>query len=320
LRDQTASFKNELLRLPVVKNVSVSDFLPVANTKRNDNTFWKEGHLREDRGISTQHWMVDENYIPTLGMKLIAGRNFSKDMHTDSAATIINKAMADKLDYANPIGQMVTNGGVHLTIIGVVDNFYFESIKQQVNPLLMVPGNSNSIISVKVNAADMKQALASIDKVWKDFLPNQTMRYDFLDQSYAAMYADVARMQYIFTGFAILAIIVACLGLFALAAFMAEQRSKEISIRKVLGASVANLFALLTGNFIKLICISLIIAIPLSWILMHKWLQDYAYRINITWNLFAIAGITVILIALLTICFQAIKAAVANPVDSLRSE
>jgi putative ABC transport system permease protein len=320
LRDQTASFKNELLRLPVVKNVSVSDFLPVADTKRNDNTFWKEGHLMEDRGISTQHWVVDENYIPTLGMKLIAGRNFSKDMHTDSAATIINKAMADKLGYANPIGKMVTNGGEHLTVIGVIDNFYFESIKQQVNPLLMVPGNSNSIISVKVNAADMKQAFASINKVWKDFLPNQTMRYNFLDQSYAAMYADVQRMQYIFTGFAILAIIVACLGLFALAAFMAEQRTKEIGIRKVLGASVSNLFALLTGNFIKLIFISLVIAIPLGWLLMNKWLQDYVYRIHITWSIFAIAGIAVLLIALITICSQAIKAAIANPVKSLRTE
>ena len=156
LRDQTASFKNELLRLPVVKNVSISDFLPIANTKRNSNSFWKEGGQNDENSIQTQHWVVDENYIPTLGMKLIAGRNFSKDFHTDSAATIINKAMADKLGYANPIGQMVTNGGAHLTIIGVVDNFYFESIKQQVNPLLMVLGNSNSIISVKVNAADMK--------------------------------------------------------------------------------------------------------------------------------------------------------------------
>jgi putative ABC transport system permease protein len=320
LHDQTASFKNELLRLPVVKNVSVSDFLPVADTKRNDNTFWKEGHLREDRGISTQQWVVDENYIPTLGMKLIAGRNFSKDFHTDSAVTIINKAMADKLGYANPIGKIVTNGGEHLTIIGVVDNFYFESIKQQVNPLLMVLGNSNSIISVKVNAADMKSALASIDKVWKDFLPNQTMRYNFLDQSYAAIYADVARMQYIFTGFAILAIIVACLGLFALAAFMAEQRTKEIGIRKVLGASVSNLFALLTGNFMKLIFISLVIAIPLGWLLMNEWLQDYVYRIKITWDIFFIAGIAVLFIALITICWQAIKAAVANPVKSLRTE
>ena len=215
---------------------------------------------------------------------------------------------------------MITNGGEHLTIIGEVDNFYYESVKQQVNPLIMVLGNSNSIISVKVNAADMKTALASISGVWKKFLPNQTMRYNFLDQSYASMYADVQRMQYIFTGFAILAIIIACLGLFALAAFMAGRRSKEVSIRKVLGASVANVFALLTRNFLKLILISLLIAVPAGWFLMQKWLQDYTYRISITWDVFAISGVVVLMIALITICWQAIRAAVANPVKSLRSE
>ena len=317
LRDQTASFKNELLRLPVVKNASVSDFLPVDGTKRNGNSFHEEG--KDEQNIQTQHWVVDENYIPTLGMKLINGRNFSKDIHTDSAATIINKSMADKLGYKNPVGKIITNGGEHLTIIGIVNNFYFENIKQQVKPLCMVLGNSNSIISIKVNAVNMKEVLSSIQKVWKDFQPNQTIRYDFLDQRYATMYADVARMQYIFTGFAILAIIIACLGLFALAAFMAEQRSKEISVRKILGASISNLFALLTGSFIKLVCISLIIAIPLGWLLMNKWLQDYAYRIKITWDVFAIAGFAVLLIALITICFQSVKAALANPVKSLRN-
>ncbi len=320
LRDQTSSFKNELLRLPVVKNMSVSDFLPVDGTKRNSNRFYDENKQQTDNGIQSQHWVVDENYIPTLGMKLNAGRNFSKDFHTDSASTVINKSLADKLGYKNPIGKMITNGGEHLTIIGVVDNFYYESIKQQVNPLLMVLGNSNSIITVKINAANMKTALAAISGVWKNFLPNQTMRYNFLDQRYASMYADVQRMQYIFTGFSILAIIVACLGLFALAAFMAEQRSKEVGIRKVLGASVANVFALLTGNFLRLVCISLIIAIPLGWLLMSKWLQDYSYRIKISWDIFVTAGIAVILIALVTICWQALKSAVANPVKSLRSE
>jgi putative ABC transport system permease protein len=146
------------------------------------------------------------------------------------------------------------------------------------------------------------------------------MRYDFLDQSYAAMYAGVQRMQYLFTGFAILAVIVACLGLFALSAYMAEQRSKEISIRKVLGASVSSLFALLTGNFMKLIIISLGIAVPLGWLLMNKWLQDYAYRIKITWSLFVVAGAVVLFTALITICWQAIKTAMINPVKSLRSE
>jgi len=166
----------------------------------------------------------------------------------------------------------------------------------------------------------MKDVLASIEKTWKAFVPHQTMRFDFMDQGYAAMYADVQRMQYIFTGFSVLAIIVACLGLFALAAFMAEQRSKELSIRKVLGASGSGLFGLLTGNFLRLIFIALCIAMPVSWMLMNKWLQDYVYRIKITWDVFAIAGIAVLCISLLTIGWQAVKAVVVNPVKALRAE
>ena len=184
----------------------------------------------------------------------------------------------------------------------------------------MVLGNSNSIISVKVNAADMKEALASISAVWKTFQPTQSLRYSFLDQSYASMYADVQQTQFMFTGFTILAIIVACLGLFALAAFMAEQRSKEVGIRKVLGASLTNIFTLLTGSFLKLVFISLFIALPLGWLLMSKWLEDYAYRISITWGMFAVSGLSVIVIALFTVSFQAIKTAVANPVKSLKAE
>lgn len=319
LGNETQSFKNELMRLPIVKNASVSDFLPVNNTKRNGNTFWEQGKQIND-GIIMQHWVVDENYIPTFGMKLIAGRNFLKDMSTDSATTIINKAMADKLGYTNPIGKIITNGSERLTIIGMVDNFYYENVKQQVGPLCMIKGNSNSMISIKLNAADTKTVIASIDKVWKSFEPHQAMRYTFLDESYAAMYADVEKMQYIFTAFSVLAIIVACLGLFALAAFMAEQRTKEIGIRKVLGASVTSLFKLLTANFLKLIFISLIIAFPVAWWFMNKWLQDYAYRISISWDIFIIAGAAVLCIALITICWQAIKTAIANPVKSLRTE
>lgn len=319
LKEQTTSFKNEVLNLPVVKNVSVSDFLPVNDTKRNGNTFWEEGKQQDD-GFALQHWVVDENYIPTLGMKLIAGRNFSKDFHTDSSTTVVNKALADKLGIKDPIGKIITNGGEHLRIIGVVDNFYFESMKQQVTPLCMVLGNSNSIVSIKINGADMKTALATIEAKWKAFLPNQPMRYTFLDERYAAMYIDVQRMQYIFTGFSILAVVVACLGLFALAAFMAEQRTKEIGIRKVLGASVAGVFTLLTKNFLKLVGLSLIISIPVGWWLMNKWLQDFSYRISLNWKIFAFASLLMMTIALFTICFQAIKAAIANPVKSLRTE
>ncbi|GAA4300291.1 ABC transporter permease [Compostibacter hankyongensis] len=320
LRNQTLSFKNELQKLPVVKHISVSDFIPVSSTgsKRNGNTFWEEG--KDESTIVGQRWVVDENYVSTFGMHIIAGRNFSPSMKTDSSGAVINKAFAQQLGGGDVIGKRITNGGMHMTVIGVVDNFYFESLKQRVDPLCMVLGNSNSIISVKINAANTKAAIAAFEKVWKGFLPHQQMRYDFLDQSYATMYADVQRMQYIFTGFAILAVIVACLGLFALAAFMAEQRSKEISIRKVLGASGAHLFSLLTGNFLRLILISLCIAAPVAWLLMNKWLQDYAYRIRITWDVFALAGVMVFAVAIITICWQAIRAVVSNPVTALRGE
>lgn len=319
LGKQTATFKNELLKLPLVKNVSVSDFLPVAGTKRNGNTFWKEGKVNEDGGVSAQNWVVDDSYLQTMGMRLIAGRNFSKEMPTDSQAVIINKAMADKIGYADPLGKRITNGN-DFKIIGVVEDFNFESMKQQIGPLCLFLGNSNSIVSVKLSGADMKQAVASVNKVWKSFLPNQTMRFVFLDESYAAMYADVQRTSLVFTSFAILAMIIACLGLFALAAFMAEQRRKEISIRKVLGASVGSLFALLTANFLKLVFISLFIAMPLGWWLMQQWLQDYTYRIAITWDVFFLCGFAVLFIALATICYQAIKAALTNPAKNLRSE
>lgn len=320
LKNEVTAFRNELLKSPLITNASVSDFLPVEGTKRNGNTFWKEGKQNIDEGLSGQHWVVDENYLPTLGMKLLTGRNFSASMPTDAKATIINKAMADKLGYTDPIGKIITNGGEHLSIIGVVDNFYFESMKQQVKPLVLVMGNSNSIISVRVKGSDMQSALQVLTNTWKKFIPNQSLRYVFMDQSYAAMYADIQRTGKIFTGFALLAIIIACLGLFSLAAYMAEQRSKEVSIRKVLGASVISLFSLLTKNFLQLILISLIIAIPLGWLLMYKWLQDFVYRIQLEWEIFAYSGCTVVLIALFTICWQALKTARENPIDRLRSE
>lgn len=320
LRERTTTFKNELSKLSQVKNVSVSDYLPVAGTKRDGNTFWKEGKTKEEAGVGGQKWIVDDGYVQTFGMKIIAGRDFLKTMPTDSQAVIINKTMADQIGYKEPIGKMITNGWQHLTIIGIVEDFKFESMKQKVEPLCLMLGNSNGIVSVKVNAAEMNETVTAISNLWKSFLPHQPFRYVFLDESFANMYADVQRTGLIFTSFSVLAIIVACLGLFGLAAFMAEQRSKEISIRKVLGASVTALFGLLTGNFLKLVLISLVIAIPIGWFLMNKWLQDYEYRISISWEIFLLSGLAVMVIALTTICYQAIKAVVANPIKSLRTE
>ncbi len=205
-------------------------------------------------------------------------------------------------------------------MIGVVEDFHFESMRTKIEPLSMVLGNSPELISVKAASNDLPAVIEAVSKTWKQFAPHQPFRYSFLDQRFAQMYDDVKRMGTIFTCFALFAIIVACLGLFGLSSFMIEQRGKEISIRLVLGASVNNIFRLLTRNFVALIILSFIVASPLAWYLMRQWLQDYSYQTPITWDIFAIAGATCLVIALLTVSVQALKAAVANPVDRLKAE
>jgi putative ABC transport system permease protein len=321
LENKTLSFKNELLKSADIKDVSISDYLPVSGTKRDGNTFYKEGKMKEDIAVGSQKWRVDYDYMKTLGMKIIEGRNFSKDMASDSSATIINKTMSEKLGLKNPIGQRIVNGWETWTVIGVMEDFNFESMKQDVSPLCLVLGNNTStIVAVKIKTANTKSVIGYVTSVWKGFAPSQPMRYTFLDESFANMYAEVQRTGNIFTAFAMLAIIIACLGLFALSAFMAEQRNKEIGIRKVLGASVSSITTMLSKDFVKLVFISIIIASPIAWWAMTKWLQDFAYRISISWWMVAIAGLVAITIALITISFQSIKAALMNPVKSLRTE
>lgn len=319
LGEQIGSFKNELLTVKDVKAATVSDYLPIRGTKRNGNGFWNEGKKQTDPSVGGQFWIVDHDYIPTLGIKLAQGRNFSRDMATDSDACIINQAMAKELALKDPVGKRITNWKLW-TVIGVIEDFNFETLKENVGPLCMVLGSSPSITSVKIASSDMPSVIASITNVWKRFAPQQPIRFTFLDESYARMYDDVLRMGRIFTSFAVLAIIVACLGLFGLSSFMVEQRSKEISIRLVLGASVKSIFGLLTGNFVKLVVFAFVIATPLAWYLMKEWLEGYAYRTEITADVFVLAGGIATVIALGTISYQAIRAAFVNPVKSLKAE
>ena len=321
LAEKTGSFKNELLKSADVKSVSVGDYLPVSATKRDGNTFWKEGKVNEDLGVFGQKWQVDYDYLETMGMQIAQGRYFSKEMASDSAAVVINKAMAEQLGLKKPLGERIENGWQKFTVIGVMEDFNFESMKQKVTPLCLILGDYNSaIISVKISGTDPQKVISQVASVWKSFSPDQPFRYTFLDESFAHMYADVQRTGKIFTSFAVLAIIIACLGLFALSAFMAEQRTKEIGIRKVLGASVNGIAAMLSKDFLKLVIIAMVIASPIAWWAMVKWLQDFEYRIPVGWGFFAVAGMTAVFIALVTISFQAIKAAIANPVKSLRTE
>ncbi|MFI5154390.1 MAG: ABC transporter permease [Chitinophagales bacterium] len=321
LGKEIVNFKNEVSNLAQVKSASVSDYLPIAYTKRNGNTFWNEGKEKTDDGIFGQIWRVDYDYVRTMGMHIISGRNFSQAMASDSDAVVINQAMAKKLGLKEPLEKRITNGWEKFHVIGILEDFNYETMRQNVEPLCLTIGSWDpSIVSIKAKSADMKELIGSVMAIWKKFAPNQPIRFNFLDERFANMYTDVKRTGRIFSSFAILAIVVACLGLFALSAFMAEQRNKEVSIRKVLGATVSQVTVLLSKDFVKLVIIAFVIAAPIAWWAMNKWLEDFAYRVKIGSWIFIVAGLTVVLISLATISFQSIKAAIANPADSLRSE
>jgi putative ABC transport system permease protein len=318
--NQVTSLKNELLKLADVKSVSIGDYLPISGTKRNGNSFWNERKRSMDPPAYGQFWQIDHDYINTMGMRIVKGRNFSIDMPTDSKVAIINQTLANQLGLTDPIGKRIMNGNQTFTVIGIVEDFNYESLKQEIGGMCLVLGNSPNIVSVKVNTSDMSRTIHTITGVWSRFSPNQPIRYTFLDESFARMYADVQRMGKIFSTFALLAVIIACMGLFALSSFMIVQRTKEIGIRKVLGASISSVVSILSKDFLMLVAVSNIIAWPVAYYFMNKWLQDFAYRIQISWWMFVLAGSLTLLIALVTVSWQAIKVATANPVEALRYE
>ncbi len=315
-------FKERISQLPMVRDISVSNYLPVSNSRRNTNAFWLDGQQETANTVSAQRWEVDHNYVTTMGMKIIEGRDFDLKMATDSHAIIINRAMADQLNTDQPLGSRITNGyfAYPRPIIGIVENFHFESLKEKITPLCLSIGQSTQTIAVKISNENLTTTVPNIKEIWDEFAPHQALRYSFLDERFTQMYEAEKRTRLVFSSFTIIAIVVACMGLFALATFMADQRSKEISIRKILGATVVNLFRLLTQNFLMLILISCAIAIPVAWYLSRLWLRDYTYSIELGFDLFVYAALAVVLIALATISRQAIKVATTNPIDAIRSD
>lgn len=319
LGDQLKTFKEELLTKADIRSVTVSDYLPIQGTKRNGNGFVLPESNSKNNSIGGQAWLVDKDYLETLGMKLVHGRNFQPELASDSNAMIINQAMAKQIGFGDSaIGRQIQNYRIW-NVIGVVEDFHFESFKNDIEPLTMVMGRSPSITSVKISG-NPEGAIQAITDTWEKFAPQQPIRFAFMDDSFARMYEDVQTMGKIFTTFSLLAIIVACLGLFGLSSFMVEQRSKEISIRLILGASVNSVFRLLTSNFVRLVLVAFVLAAPLAWYVMDNWLASFAYRTTITLDIFVIAGTAALVIALSTISYQAVRAAFTNPVDKLRSE
>ena len=318
LGEKVPIFKEELLTLSEVEQVSVSGFLPVEGSFRNMDSFWKEGEQTLYDGTNAQIWYVDEDYLATLGMRLIEGRNFSKRISTDSNAIILSRSLAEKLALKEPLGAQITNKRDTWQVVGIIDDFHFESLKAPVSPTCLVMGNNTSMISVKVNTSEMSPLLSSIEEIWDTFAPENQFRYEFLDESFAHMHKEVSRSAQLFNVFAVLAIVIACLGLFGLTTFHAEQRQREIGIRKVLGASVGNIVSLLSKDFVKLFGIAVLIALPLGWYVANNWLESFAYRIPIYWWICLLAvGIT-FCIALFTTSFKSLAAAFANPIESIR--
>ncbi|MRS61510.1 FtsX-like permease family protein [Larkinella terrae] len=317
-------FKNELLTLPNVVAGTLSGFLPVSSSARNGLTLSKVPVSSPDNMFDTQNWFVDYDYLKTMGMTLTQGRNFSKDFGSDASAVVINESLAKLLGYQNPVGQKiypVSNGtATPFTIIGVVKDFNYESLRQTVSPLLFSLRSNTELASFRVNTQDLPKLLQQVEAVWKKFPTGAQFSYRFMDEAFDTMYRAEQRVGQIALTFAGLAILIACLGLFGLATYMAEQRTKEIGIRKVLGASAGGIVTLLSRDFLKLVLIAILVASPVAWYVMNRWLQEFAYKINMEWWVFAVAGLLAIGIALLTVSFQSIKAALMNPVKSLRSE
>ncbi|MEP6727559.1 MAG: ABC transporter permease, partial [Bacteroidota bacterium] len=319
------SFKEDVLHMPGVVSSTLSSFLPVSSSARNDNTFSKEAVMDSKNSVNMQRWRIDYDYIKTMGMEMAKGRNFSKDFGSDSTAVIINETTATLMGMSDPVAKKIytsddNNKPVSFTIIGVVKNFNYESLRQNIGPLCMVLGKSTGYASFKINTDNVQSLVKQIENKWKAMAPAMPFSYRFLDEAFDSMYRDEQRIGKVAISFAVLAILIACLGLFGLATYTAEQRTKEVGIRKVLGASVGNITTMLSGDFIRLVGIAIIIATPIAWWAMNKWLQDFAYRTPLSWWIFVLAGALAIIIALATVSFQAIKAAIVNPVKSLRSE
>lgn len=278
-----------------------------------------------DQTLALKRYIVDPHYITQLGIELIAGRNFSKQFASDSTqAVILNEKAIKLLGFVNPenaLGKNFDQEDKKGQIIGVVKDFHFTSLQKEIRPLSIVMGTTNNqLLNLKVSTTNLKETLSSIETYWDQYFPNKPFDYYFLDEFFDRQYRSEQRFGNLFLNFAILAIFISCLGLLGLAAYSTLQRRREIGIRKILGASVPGIINLLSKEFIKLVGIAFLIAVPIAWFGMYKWLQDFAYRVDISWWIFALAGISAIGIAILTISFQAIKAAIANPVKNLRTE
>jgi putative ABC transport system permease protein len=322
------SFRQTISQLPGVSNASITNSIPTGNLFGDSYTPDQNGEQQVVKDISLASFIVDYDFIPTLKIQILKGRNFSRDF-SDSGSVILNEEAAKQIGWKDPIGQRIQYPGGNnewYKVTGIAKDFNVQSLQTAMIPFALFHTSSRSydigtsFMMVRMKPGDISNTLSKIESNWKKFVSGEPFDYNFLDASFDALYRSEQRMGNIFSIFTALSLFIACLGLFGLSAYIAERRIKEIGVRKVLGASVPNVVALLSKEFLKLTSVAAFIAFPIAWWWMNKWLEDFAYRININWTVFIIAGLCTLMVALLTVSFQAIKAAIANPIKSLRTE
>ena len=321
LTQSFASLKQDILNTNDISSVSLGAFSPLAMNNNGGGWNWEGKSTNED--ILVTNVATDADYLKSFGIKLAAGRSFSQDPDVDSLNIIINESFAKLMGKAGHVGGQIWRGDARLTIIGITKNFVYNNMNEvQPAPLIFFnsPSNANYIFMTVKPENDLQGTISKLQSIVQKADPTQSFDYHFVDKDFEQKFRSQQFIGSLATIFGCLAIFISCLGLFGLASFVAEQRKKEIGVRKVLGASVHGITILLSKDFLSLVFISCLIAFPVAWWIMHDWLQGYDYRTNLSWWIFAAAGVGALLVTLLTVSFQAIKAAVANPVKSLRSE
>lgn len=324
LGDRVEAFRDEILRHPFILNATISGYLPVSS-QRDFGAVIPKGQFSDKRTTPMQKFRVDYDYIKTMGMKIVAGRDFAREYSTDGDAVIINQAAARHFGWPDPLGKEIliprTMTDMHdCRIIGVVDDFHYDSLKKAVGPLVMTLGESRDSISFRFEAGRASETVGLLREVWNRLAPGQPFEYSFLDDRFGDVYKAEEKLGTVFGILSGLAVFVACLGLLGLASFLAEQRTKEIGIRKALGATAGEVTGLLLKEFAKWVLAANLIAWPLAYFAMRRWLQGFAYRTGIGAGVFLLSGLAVLAIAVLSVGFQAVKAALANPADCLRYE
>ncbi|MBS1933627.1 MAG: ABC transporter permease [Bacteroidetes bacterium] len=317
------AFKQSLSAIAGVLSSAYSSAVPGTNIPAAHSQIENKAGQMQVANIDV--YFVDFDFIKQYGMHIVAGRSFSREFATDTAnKMVVNESVVRLLGYSSPeqaIGKKFEQWGRKGEIIGVVKNFHYKSLQEEIKPLTMrIEPTGFGMLSIKLSTTNLSSTIKEIGKKWEQAIPHRPFDYSFLDESFDQQYRAEDRFGNLFFNFAVLAIFISCLGLLGLASYSTIQRTKEIGVRKVLGASVSNIVNLLSLEFIKLVVVAFVIAVPVAWFGMHKWLMDFAYRTNINWWVFVLAGVAATFIAFITISFQAIKAAVANPVKSLRSE